>query len=193
MYLRTMINLVKIGCIRAHQSLCRAAVAVFVVVATLLASGCDVINESLPTYEQSSIVKQGDYAPVFVAQTIDGESVEVGGERDKALLLILFSHTCPDCKNLFTALQDAIDSGVEHPDIIAVSRGGSEADIRSFRSENGYTFPMVADENKDIYYLYATTYVPRCYVIDTKGVVQFITYEYTPGDVELLFDSALSL
>ena len=82
---------------------------------------------------------------------------------------------------------------MEHPDIIAVSRGGSEADIRNFRSENGYTFPMVADENKDIYYLYATTYVPRCYVIDTAGVVQFMTYEYTPGDVELLFDSALSL
>jgi peroxiredoxin len=188
-----MINLVKIGCIRAHQSLCRVAVAVFVVVATLFASGCDVINDSLPTYEQSSIVKQGDYAPAFVAQTIDGESVVVGGESDSPLLLILFSHTCPDCKNLFTALQDAIDSGVNAPDIIAVSRGGTLDDIRAYRAENGFSFRMVADESTNIYYLYAEAYVPRCYVIDRHGVVQFMTYEYTPGDVELLFDSALSL
>ena len=77
-----MINLVKIGCIRACQSLCRVAVAVFVVVATLSASGCDVINESLPTYEQSSIVKQGDYAPYIAGTEFDKAGDTTGAYTD---------------------------------------------------------------------------------------------------------------
>jgi hypothetical protein len=79
------------------------------------------------------------------------------------------------------------------PDIIAASRGGTLDDIRAYRAENGFSFRMVADESTNIYYLYAEAYVPRCYLIDMHGVVQFMTYEYTPGDVEFLFDSALSL
>ena len=185
-----MINLVKIVR-RATCSVLRIlAPAVLASLFAVVLSCCEIINDELPSYEATSIVRVGDLAPEFVAQTIDDEIVKVGGKSDEPLLLILFSHTCPDCKNLLVTLQQTIDSGVDYPAIVAVSRGGSSQEIEQYRDENHFTFTIVADSDKKIYYNYAEMYVPRCYVIDREGYVTFMTYEYTPGDVELLFSQA---
>ena len=165
----------------------------FVVVAAVVMTavvGCEIVNDDLPSYEATSIVKVGDKAPEFRVETIDGEYVAVGGECDDVTLLILFSHTCPDCHNLLNALQSRISCGVATPRIVAVSRGGSLTDITAYRDKNGYTFSLVADPERSVYQLYATMYVPRCYIIDRQGVVRFMTYEYTEGDVDQLFVEA---
>ena len=94
------------------------------------------------------------------------------------------------CKNLLDALQRIINSGVVPPRILAVSRGGSLEEIVAFREENDYTFTMAANADRSIYSLYATMYVPRCYVIDSEGVVRFVTFEYSEGDVDRLFAEA---
>ena len=159
-----------------------------VALAALAITGCGAINEDLPTYEESSIVVEGDVAPDFSATTLAGESLSLSSLRGRVVLLVFFSHTCPDCKNLLTALQREIDGGkVEHR-IIAVSRGGSEAEIGEYRHENRFTFPLVADGQAEVYYKYATMYVPRCYVIDCDGVVRFVTFEYHEGDVDELME-----
>ena len=47
---------------------------------------------------------------------------------------------------------------------------------------------MAADPTKEIYYRYATMYVPRYYHIDSYGIIKFTTYEYTEGDVARIID-----
>lgn len=185
-----MINLMKISYSAVWLSLRTLLLCVAAVVAVLTVVGCDIISDELPSYEETSIVNVGDNAPVFSIETIDGELVTVGGVRDASTLLILFSHTCPDCKNLLDALQRIINSGVVPPRILAVSRGGSLEEIVAFREENDYTFTMAANADRSIYSLYATMYVPRCYVIDSEGVVRFVTFEYSEGDVDRLFAEA---
>lgn len=145
---------------------------------------CEVITDKLPSYAETSLVKVGDKAPHFTIESIDGEMLTMPCEVPT--LLILFSHTCPDCQNMMRDLQAHLDTTQEEPKIIAISRGGTREEITAFREEYGLRFPIAADETKEIYYDYATMYVPRCYVIDSQGTIQHVTYEYAEGDIDTL-------
>lgn len=148
---------------------------------------CSAITEELPTYDVTSIVVQGDVAPDFTATLLDGDQVTLSELQGEVVLLILFSHTCPDCKALFDDLRDdiaAIDNlGVR---VLAIARDGSEEQVRDYLKANGYIIDAAADPDRAIYNLYATMYVPRCYLINTLGVVECATVEYHQGDLETL-------
>ena len=157
-------------------------------------SACGVINEELPTYEDTSIVREGDTAPYFTITLIDGRDVTLSDMRGDVVLLIFFSHTCPDCKNLFEDLHDskeefdAIDT-----QILTISRGGTIAEVEEYFAANGYTFDCAVDANKSIYSLYATMYVPRTYLINSEGIVELTTVEYSPSHIEQLLSRASQL
>jgi peroxiredoxin len=157
-------------------------------------SACGVINEELPTYEDTSIVREGDTAPDFTITLIDGRDVTLSDMRGDVVLLIFFSHTCPDCKNLFEDLHDskeefyAIDT-----QILTISRGGTTSEVEEYFAANGYTFDCAVDANKSIYSLYATMYVPRTYLINREGVVDLTTVEYSPSHIEQLLSCATQL
>lgn len=152
------------------------------------AMACNAIEEELPSYTETSLVMEGDIAPYFCIESIDGERWSLSELRGETILLILFSHTCPDCKALFDELQQSIDSNITLPYVIAISRGGETQEIATYRTTNGYTIDMAADTEKEIYYRYATMYVPRCYLIDGDGIIQYMTYEYNEGDIARITD-----
>lgn len=149
-----------------------------------IATSCEIVSEELPSYDETSIVRKGDKAPAFEVESIAGELLRL--PEDEPSLLILFSHTCPDCKNMMNDLQEWLNNSAKRYNIVAISRGGTTEDIIAFRDRNNLEFPIAADEKAEIYYKYATMYVPRCYVIDSDGIIRFMTYEYTSGDVEVL-------
>lgn len=150
-----------------------------------LLAGCGSIIEELPTYEESSIVVVGDEAPDFTATTLAGESVTLSALRGEEVLLVLFSHECPDCKMLLDDMQAARaefeELGVY---VLLVARDGDSDEVEAFMSENGYEFDVVADPAREIYSLYATTYVPRTYLLNNEGVVVHATIEYDASYVE---------
>lgn len=153
----------------------------------LLTQGsCSIIADELPSYAETSIVNIGDKAPDFTIESIDGQLLTM--PNGETTLLILFSHTCPDCRNMMSDLQAYLNDKGANQRIIAISRGGTRNEIASFRDELGLTFDIAADEDTEIYYQYATMYVPRCYVIDSDGVIRHITYEYKSGDVDILME-----
>ena len=159
--------------------LCNIFTPFVVGMATLLCVSCDMINDELPSYKESSLVTVGDMAPDFTARTLQGEIFTLSVERGNVVFVVLFSHTCPDCKALFNDIVSRIDdieaSGVR---MIAVSRGGTQHEIEEYMLSNGYTFDVIADSSAEIYKLYATTYVPRTYLVDRDGVIRHTTIEY---------------
>lgn len=157
-----------------------------VLVCAAMVASCNVIEEELPSYAETSVVGVGDHAPQFEIESLGGEMLRM--PNSEITLLVLFSHTCPDCKALFDELQGYVESDEELPAIMAISRGGTEEEIARYRAENNYTIAMAADPQKEVYYKYATMYVPRCYLIDGSGVILFMTYEYTAGDARLMID-----
>ena len=148
---------------------------------------CGTINEELPSYEATSKVGVGDIAPDFTVTLLDGEELTLSSLRGEVVAVVFFSHTCPDCKALFDDLRDDIAAinnlGVR---VLAIARDGSEEQVRDYIKANGYIIDAAADPDRAIYNLYATMYVPRCYLINTLGVVECATVEYHQGDLETL-------
>jgi peroxiredoxin len=147
--------------------------------------GCGTINENLPTYEQTSIIRVGDIAPDFSVTLISGEDVTLAEVlNQQPLLLIFFSHTCPDCKALLDDMQEAKQHinalGVR---VLAISRDGSTEEVVTYFSDNGYQFDVAVDVERSVYNLYATMYVPRTYLINSSGVVQYTTVEYSEDHI----------
>ena len=152
--------------------------ALFLLVAICFAA-CGTIGEEYPTHEESSVVGVGDVAPDFTVELLGGERVTLSELRGEVVLLVLFSHECPDCKMLMDDMQAARDDfddwGVR---ILAIERDGSAGDVETYMASHGYDFDVAVDDNRAIYNLYATMYVPRTYLIDSEGIIVHATIEY---------------
>lgn len=152
--------------------------ALFLLVAICFAA-CGTIGEEYPTHEESSVVGVGDVAPDFTVELLGGECVTLSELRGEVVLLVLFSHECPDCKMLMDDMQAARDYfddlGVR---ILAIERDGSAEDVETYMASHGYDFDVAVDDNRAIYNLYATMYVPRTYLIDSEGIIVHATIEY---------------
>lgn len=158
----------------------------------LLLVGCDnSILEESPTYEQSSLVVVGDKAPSFAATLIDGGRVSLSDYRGALLMLVLFSHTCPDCQMLLDDIQGRIEDDVQLPTILAIGRDATSEELLAYRSEHGYSLPMASDASRSIFNLYATTYVPRVYLIDSEGFIVKMFVEYEPHYLDELIEEAI--
>ncbi len=158
-----------------------------VIICALIALGCGTVIEGYPTHGESSIVVVGDEAPDFTATLLSGESVSLAALRGEEVLLVLFSHECPDCKMFLDDMQaskaEFDELGVR---ILAIERDGDAEEVTAYMAENGYEFDVAVDDDRAIYNLYATTYVPRAYLIDREGVVVCATIEYDASYVAQL-------
>lgn len=162
--------------------------------ATMLMHGCGAITEELPTYEETSIVHIGDQAPDITATTLHGEEFTLSEYRGEVVLLVLFSHTCPDCKALLDDVMlyksDIDDMGAR---VMAIAREGNRDDIEEYMIKNGYLFDVVVDNNREIYNTYATMYVPRTYLINNEGIVVYTTIEYDSSYIPTIVDQIETL
>lgn len=145
-------------------------------VVAVVAVGC--VSENLPSKEESSKVYEGDMAPKFSTTLLDGTEVSLDDYRGAPLLLIMFDCGCPDCKNLLDDLHSAISEGEKVPAILAIGRDSDSALIEQYRADNVYTIPMAPDPDRAVYGLYASTYVPRAYLLDDSGRIVMMTIEY---------------
>ena len=122
----------------------------FLLVAICFAA-CGTIGEEYPTHEESSVVGVGDVAPDFAVELLGGERVTLAELRGEVVLLVLFSHECPDCKMLMDDMQAARDYfddlGVR---ILAIERDGSAEDVETYMERNVYPYAPDAwiDEKK---------------------------------------------
>lgn len=165
---------------------------IIVSILALVFTGCGRhVIEDLPSYEESSLVKEGDKAPLFSATLLDGTVVSLADYQGEYVMLILFSHTCPDCKTLLDDLHSGdlfadylTWSGDMAMTVLAVGRDATTTQLQEYCSKNGYTVDMIADNNRAIFNLYATTYVPRVYIIDPQGVIEKMYIESYPEKQE---------
>ena len=72
--------------------------------------------------------------------------------------------------------------------LLAISRGESLSAMERLVSDNDYSFNIGLDIDKNIYSLYATRHVPRCFVIDPLGHIIATSVGYSAEDFDQLLD-----
>lgn len=136
-------------------------------------------TEQQDDIEATTLIHAGDVAPDFTVEMLDGSSVTLSKLQGKPTLLIFWATWCPPCREELSHLQEGvIDLFGDKINVLPISRGEKREVVEGFLDKMGYTFAVGLDGDQSIYRKYATNYIPRCWVIDSKGEVVYAGVGY---------------
>lgn len=129
---------------------------------------------SLSTMAAEYALKPGTKAPSFALAGLDGDQYEVGGKREKVLLLNFWASWCEPCKEEAPDLVKLAERYQDKLDIYAVNVTLYDKldQVEAFVKQYGYTFPVLLDENEKIYRQFGGVAFPTNVLIDRDGVIQ---------------------
>jgi peroxiredoxin len=144
--------------------------------------------------ESTTLVHAGDKAPDFTVEMLDGRSVTLSELQGKPVLLIFWATWCPPCREELSHLQEGvIDIFGDKITVLPISRGEKQETVEGFLDKMGYTFPVGLDGDQSIYKKYASNYIPRCFVINAKGVVEYAGVGYDEEIAKKVHDTLVKL
>ena len=126
------------------------------------------------TPKEGKIIGDGDRAPGFSLQTLDGKTVSLADFRGKVVMVHFWATWCPPCVEEMPTLEQLARSiRAKDFQILAVSvdEGGAAA-VAAFMQKHGLSVPVLLDPTRSIATLYGTFKFPETYVIDRQGVVR---------------------
>lgn len=158
--------------------------ATFVMMAVALPQSVSAQQEA--EIEATTLIKQGQKAPDFTVEMVDGQKVTLSSLKGKVVLINFWATWCPPCREEFKRVQKDIIDHFKGQDFVflPISRGEKKATVDSFRDKQGYTFPMGLDPTQEIYKKYASNYIPRNFVVGKDGKVIYVSVGYEAKEFE---------
>ncbi|PGT79576.1 thiol-disulfide oxidoreductase ResA [Bacillus sp. AFS040349] len=134
----------------------------------------------------NGLITEGDIAPDFQLQTLDGETVRLSDYKGQGVFLNFWATYCPPCKEEMPYMQNQYeefkDKGVT---ILAIDVGEPKLTVEKFVKRHGLTFPILLDQNEDVLDSYGVGPIPVTFLIDKDGkVVDRITAGLTEEDIK---------
>lgn len=141
----------------------------------LLLGSC--VNEK---EEPVSSVTTGQRCPSFSVRLTDGTTVTTADLAGHTTLLLFFDTACPDCRALLPVVQqvydaitlpaDQLQSGKDEsqegsPLVLAISREEPAPQVADYWTANSLTIPVSPQPDRTVYNLFATSIIPRIYII----------------------------
>lgn len=130
------------------------------------------IEEEKPS---DDIVILGSLLPEFEVIMNNGMVITEEILRNVPSVIVFFHTSCPDCRQTLPRVQRLYDEyahrGIQ---FVLISREEGETSVATYWNENGLTMPYSAQTDRHIYELFAYRRVPRIYVSDSVGMVQYI-------------------
>lgn len=119
-------------------------------------------------------VNVGDAIPDFILTDADGKTVSASSLSGQVYILSFFDTGCRDCQKEFPVLQQIYDKYKSDVVLLNVPRSQSANEISQYWQASGLSMPVYIPKDKDLYYKFASRGIPRCYIVDSKGVVQAV-------------------
>ncbi|MDU4696256.1 MAG: TlpA disulfide reductase family protein [Paenibacillus sp.] len=139
---------------------------------------------SLSAMAAEGAPKPGTAAPAFSLPGLDGKTYEVGGKRDKVLLLNFWASWCDPCKEEAPELKALAEKYQDSLDIYAVNVTLYDKldEAKAFVKEYGYTFPVLLDEKEEVYRMFNGIAFPTNVLIDEQGVIRDVIVGVIPPE-----------
>ena len=129
------------------------------------------------------IVKVGDIAPNFTIKYLDGTTSKLSDLRGKVVMLQFTASWCGVCRKEMPFIES--DIWQKHKNnknfvLLGIDLKEDAETIKKFAQKTGVTYPIVLDENGEIFSLYTKkgAGVTRNILIDEKGKIVFLTRLY---------------
>ncbi|CAM4207326.1 MAG: TlpA disulfide reductase family protein [Paenibacillus macerans] len=131
-------------------------------------------GQSLAAMAAAGAPKPGTPSPSFSLMGLDGKQYDVGGKRDKPLLLNFWASWCDPCKEEAPELVKLADKYKDSLDVYGVNVTFYDKldDAKAFVKNYGYTFPVLLDEKEEVYSRFNGVAFPTNVLIDENGIIQ---------------------
>lgn len=155
-------------------------------------------NNVAPT-DDPSIIKEGDVAPDFTTEMLDGRSITLSDMKGKIVLVNFWATWCGPCMKEFRAIPEKLLKRFEGEAdfvFIPISRGETRETVQNKMTQlkgDGVDFPVGLDSDRAIYDLYAKNTIPRNYLIGRDGKVVKASIGYTEEEFEKLVHTIAEL
>ena len=119
--------------------------------------------------------KKGSAAPAFTLQSLDGsKSYEVGGARDKVLIVNFWAAWCYPCELEAPDLVRLSEKYKDSFDLYAVNATKYDRlkAAKAFVEEHGFTFPVQPDADNVAGEKYVVYSYPMSFIIGKDGVIR---------------------
>ena len=117
-------------------------------------------GDSVIEFKPGMPIKEGVAAPDFTGELMDGTSITLSELQGKPVIINFWATWCGPCVKEMPAFERLKDDFGDKIGIIAVNCGDDAETVKDFVEENGYTFPVVLDEEYSISMLYPTNSIP---------------------------------
>lgn len=131
-------------------------------------------------------VNVGDAVPDFILMGFNGETVSSSSLSGQVYMLSFFDTGCPDCQKEFPVLQQIYDKYKASVTVINVPRSQSANEVKQYWDKAGLSMPVYTPYDKDLYYRFASSGIPRIYVVDREGIVQAVLTDSPLADYDRL-------
>lgn len=113
-------------------------------------------------------------APSFQLEAMDGKTYQVGGPREKPLVVNFWASWCPPCQDEAPDLQKVYEKFGDKVDFYSVNLAQSDKlqDAKRFIETNRLTFPVLLDKDGAVADKYKFVFIPTSYLIDRAGTVR---------------------
>ena len=141
-------------------------------------SGTDVSDNAAEQESDADIsygeLSEGDKAPDFTAELVDGSRFVLSENSGKVVLINLWATWCGPCVEEMPAFEKLNGDYGDDVIILCVNCVEPKETVDAFVKENGYTFPVAYDENGAINDRYPTQGIPYTLIIGKDGVIKNI-------------------
>jgi peroxiredoxin len=122
---------------------------------------------------QSKIPEAGDEAPDFKLTTLDGKEMKLSQLRGKAVMLNFWGSWCEPCRTEMPAMQQVYEKYKDEGFVIvAVNIAETDVAASQFAKQNGLTFPIWMDRDREAVKLYNIKPIPTSFFIDPDGIIR---------------------
>ncbi len=132
----------------------------------------DAVTEETETITEDHS-KNLNAAPDFAVTNSDGNIVKLSDLKGKPVVINFWASWCGICANEMPSFQKAYDTYGQDVEFMMINLTDgmreSKNDADKFILENGYTFPVYYDAEREAAYAYYVSGIPVTYFVDKDG------------------------
>lgn len=153
------------------------------------------LSQSIENFSQEAdsvgyIIKDGDMAPNFEMQLIDGQKISLHDLKGKIVMLQFTASWCSVCRKEMPFIEKEIWQVHKDKDfiVIGIDRDEPLEKVQAFAEKMLITYPLSLDPNADIFGLFALKQsgVTRNIIIDKEGRIVFKTRLFNREEFDLM-------
>lgn len=129
-----------------------------------------------PVSKTESRPEVGFPAPDFALTDLDGNPVRLSELRGQPVFINFWATWCPPCREEMPEIQKVYEEKGEKVKFLAINLTGTEKStdsVRRFLSSNGYTFPVLLDQDGSAAQRYLVRAIPTSFFVNAQGVVSY--------------------